>query len=60
MMRTQFVEINNNNNNNNNIYHLVLRKLTYIKWSNAHYKLLKLTKKILIIELNMNISVNDT
>ena len=32
MMRTQFVEINNNNNNNNNnIYHLVLRKLTYIK-----------------------------
>ena len=25
-------------NNNNNIYYLVLRKLTYIKWSNAHYK----------------------
>ena len=48
------------NNNNNNIYYLVLRKLTYIKWSNAHYKLLKLTKNILIIELNMNISVNDT
>ena len=24
--------------NNNNIYYLVLRKLTYIKWSNAHYK----------------------
>ena len=41
-------------------YYLVLRKLTYIKWSNAHYKLLKLTKNILIIELNMNISVNDT
>ena len=41
-------------------YYLVLRKITYIKWSNAHYKLLKLTKNILIIELNMNISVNDT
>ena len=24
--------------NNNNVYYLVLRKLTYIKWSNAHYK----------------------
>ena len=34
-----------NNNDNNNIYHLVLRKLTYIKCSIVHYKLLKLTKK---------------
>ena len=40
---------NNNNNNNNNIYYLVLRKLTYIKWSNAYYKLLKLTKKYIML-----------
>ena len=58
------IDNNNNNNNNNNIiiiiYYLVLLKLTCVKWSNAHYKLLKLTKNILIIKLNMNISVNDT
>ena len=41
-----FILSNDNNiNNNNNIYYLVLRKLTYIKLSNTHYKLLKLTKK---------------
>ena len=38
----------NNNNKNKNIYYLlILRKLTYDPWSNAHYKLLKLTKNIL-------------
>ena len=30
----------------NNIYYLVLRKLTYVKWSNAHYKLLKLQNQV--------------
>ena len=38
---------NDNNNSNNNNYYLILRKLTYDPWSNAHYKLLKLTKNIL-------------
>ena len=30
----------------NSIYYLVLRKLTYVKWSNAHYKLLKLQNQV--------------
>lgn len=51
-----------NNNSNNNIYYLILRKLTYDPSSNAHYKLLKLTKNILKYRLKTwmyMVSVNE-